>query len=184
MQESVKKKMPKGFGLLATVLALAFAGCGGGGGGYSAPMSNQTPAPTTSTGPVLQTAVLAGSNGFISPSGRTVYVLSADFANTSTCTIASGCVGLWPIVIVPSGAKMGAGFSSFPRTDGLGAQLAFNGWPLYTYSGDSASGQTNGNGIVSFGGTWSIARPTMASAPNPPGGTPAPTSTPGGGGGY
>jgi predicted lipoprotein with Yx(FWY)xxD motif len=164
------------------MFVLAIAGCGGGGYGSSPSTTYATAAP--STGPVLQTAVLAGSNGFVSPTGRTVYVLSADFANTSTCTISSGCIGLWPPVFVPSGAKMGSGWSSFPRTDGLGAQLAYNGWPLYMYSGDSAAGQTNGNGIVSFGGTWSIARPGMASAPNPPGGAPAPTSTPGGGGGY
>ena len=28
------------------------------------------------------------------------------------------------------------------------------GWLIYEYAGDSASGQANGEGIKSFGGTW------------------------------
>jgi predicted lipoprotein with Yx(FWY)xxD motif len=32
----------------------------------------------------------------------------------------------------------------------------YHGWPLYTYSGDSGPGQTNGEGITSFGGTWYV----------------------------
>jgi predicted lipoprotein with Yx(FWY)xxD motif len=73
----------------------------------------------------------------------------------------------------------GNGWTVFQRSDG-NLQLAYNGWPLYTYSGDSASGQTNGNGITSFGGVWTIARPNMANAP----GVPAPTAPPNVNGGY
>ena len=171
---------------LAASLLFALAGCGGGGGSSTpapaptlAPTATPAPSPTGSVGPVLQTNTLAGSAGFVSTSGLTVYVLSADSFNNSTCFASNGCSGLWPLIGVPSGAKMGNGFSSFPRSDGF-TQLAYNGNPLYTYSGDSAAGQTNGNGIHSFGGVWTIARPGIANAP----GTPAPTSTPGGGGGY
>ena len=31
--------------------------------------------------------------------------------------------------------------------------------PLYTYSGDSSKGQTHGEGIKSFGGTWYAVTP-------------------------
>ncbi|MBV8601391.1 MAG: hypothetical protein JO359_07490 [Candidatus Eremiobacteraeota bacterium] len=172
--------------LVPALFAVAVTGCGGGGGSSSPsvlPTSNPTQAPTQSPtqapGPVLQTATLAGGSGFVAPSGLTVYVLSADSFNNSTCFASNGCTGIWPVVTVPSGAHMANGFSSFPRPDGL-TQLAFNGNPLYTYAGDSGAGQTNGNGIHSFGGVWSIARPGMANAP----GVPAPTSTPGGNGGY
>ena len=41
------------------------------------------------------------------------------------------------------------------RTDGT-YQVTYNGMPLYFYSGDTASEQTNGQGV---GGNWSIAKP-------------------------
>ena len=110
---------------------------------------------------------LAGSNGYISSNNHTVYVLSSDSFNNSTCTSASGCTGLWPVVGPAAGASLSAGFATFVRGDGT-TQLSYNGWPLYNYSGDSAAGQTNGNGIVSFGGTWSIARPGMTTSSGAP----------------
>ena len=169
--------------LFAAAFLVAVAGCGGGGG-YSAPSSgssNPAPASSSTAAPssVLQTMTLNGSSGFVAPNGHTVYVLSSDSFNSSSCTIASGCTGLWPVVAPPAGTVAGNGWTVFNRTDG-GQQLAFNGWPLYTYSGDSASGQTNGNGINSFGGVWTIARPTTSNAP----GVPAPTASPNATGGY
>ena len=172
--------------LIAAALLVAVAGCGGGGGGYSAPSSGSsasapgagstsTPAPAS----VLQTSTLNGSPGFVAPNGHTVYVLSSDSFNSSTCTAASGCTGLWPVTAPPPGTTAGNGWTVFQRSDGT-LQLAFNGWPLYTYSGDSASGQTNGNGINSFGGVWTIARPSMSNAP----GVPQPTAPPNANGGY
>ncbi|MGH7697990.1 MAG: hypothetical protein ACRENV_04855, partial [Candidatus Dormibacteria bacterium] len=35
-----------------------------------------------------------------------------------------------------------------------GRLVTYGGWPLYTYSGDSAPGQSKGEGLKSFGGTW------------------------------
>lgn len=43
-------------------------------------------------------------------------------------------------------------------------QVTYNGWPLYYYSGDNAPGQTNGEGIQSFGGTWYLVRASATSA--------------------
>jgi len=106
--------------------------------------------------------------GYVSTAGFTVYVLSSDSFNNSTCTSTSGCTGVWPVLAPPDGtAPMPTGWSSFVRSDGK-TQLSYNGWPLYTYSGDSAAGQTNGNGINAFGGVWSIARPGMAAAAGTP----------------
>ena len=144
------------------VAATALSGCGAGGGyGMGSASSG-----STASSP-LSTAMLAGSAGYVSPAGFTIYVLSSDSFNNSTCTSTSGCTGLWPVLAPPSGASMPLGWSSFVRSDGM-TQLSYNGWPLYTYSGDSAAGQTNGNGIHSFGGVWSIARPGMAAATGTP----------------
>jgi predicted lipoprotein with Yx(FWY)xxD motif len=141
----------------------ALAGCGGAGG-----YGMGSTSPNSSSASPLSTSSLAGSAGYVSPTGFTVYVLSADSFNDSTCTSTGGCTGVWPVLAPPGGgASMPIGWSSFVRGDGQ-TQLSYNGWPLYTYSGDSAAGQTNGNGINSFGGVWSIARPGMAAAAGTP----------------
>jgi predicted lipoprotein with Yx(FWY)xxD motif len=43
---------------------------------------------------------------------------------------------------------------STTRSDGS-KQLTVAGHPVYTYEGDSAPGQTHGNGITLNGGRWS-----------------------------
>jgi Secreted repeat of unknown function len=42
-------------------------------------------------------------------------------------------------------------------------KVTYNSWPLYMYSGDSDPAQSNGEGIVSFGGTWYAISPSGAS---------------------
>jgi predicted lipoprotein with Yx(FWY)xxD motif len=42
-------------------------------------------------------------------------------------------------------------------------QVTYNGHPLYLFTGDSAAGQTNGQGVVAFGGTWTVVQ--VAAAP-------------------
>jgi predicted lipoprotein with Yx(FWY)xxD motif len=59
----------------------------------------------------------------------------------------------------PAQRRLSANFTVYTRSDNGAQQLAYKGHPLYMYAGDGAAGQTNGNGIVSFGGTWSVARP-------------------------
>jgi hypothetical protein len=36
----------------------------------------------------------------------------------------------------------------------------YNGWLMYEYTADSGSGQANGQGISSFGGTWYVLSPS------------------------
>jgi hypothetical protein len=43
--------------------------------------------------------------------------------------------------------------TTFKRDDGT-TQIAYNGHPLYYFSGDSAAGDTNGNDIDEFGAEW------------------------------
>ena len=35
-------------------------------------------------------------------------------------------------------------------------EVTYNGWPVYTFSGDSGPGAAKGQGLVSFGGTWYV----------------------------
>jgi hypothetical protein len=52
---------------------------------------------------------------------------------------------------------------------------SYHGWLMYEYSGDSGSGQANGQGIKSFGGTWYVLNAS---------GNPVTSKSGGGGGGY
>ena len=56
--------------------------------------------------------------------------------------------------------------STVRRSNGT-LQVTFDGMPLYTYAGDRAQGQANGQGLRSFGGTWHVLSPSSASASTP-----------------
>jgi len=105
--------------------------------------------------------VLANSAGF------TLYHLKTETASKIVCT--GSCVGVWPPVLLPSGvmAATGSGLSgklgTTHRPDG-GTQVTYNGFPLYTYSGDTAAGQANGQGIQ---GVWFAVTASGAAAPPP-----------------
>lgn len=64
-----------------------------------------------------------------------------------------------------------------------GEQLTVNGYPAYTYIGDGSAGQTAGQGVRSFGGTW-WALSTTGAALSKSATTPAPTSGGNSGGNY
>jgi predicted lipoprotein with Yx(FWY)xxD motif len=40
-------------------------------------------------------------------------------------------------------------------------QITYSTWPLYTFAGDAAAGQTSGQGVVGFGGKWLVATPGL-----------------------
>jgi len=44
------------------------------------------------------------------------------------------------------------------RKDGT-TQVTYAGWPLYTYAGDQAPGEANGNDIDQFGAEWYALQP-------------------------
>jgi predicted lipoprotein with Yx(FWY)xxD motif len=140
----------------ALLLALVFlaAACGGS--------AAKTAAPTNSSHSDA-TAVSSAANrefGTIltDGTGRTLYFFDNDkpIKPQSSCT--GGCVKVWPIVPASNASAVGAGVDAaklghIVRSDGQ-TQLTYNNWPLYTYAGDSAAGDTNGQGIM---GIWHVA---------------------------
>ncbi|MGA3030178.1 MAG: hypothetical protein ABSE58_05470 [Candidatus Limnocylindrales bacterium] len=96
-------------------------------------------------------AYLTGQNGM------TLYVLTADTADTSTCS--GSCATNWPPLSAASGATItgpsGAtgAFATITRSDGS-MQVTYNHMPLYYFAGDSAAGDTNGQGK---NGVWFVA---------------------------
>lgn len=108
--------------------------------------------------------------------GRTVYVFANDKTTASTCT--GACAAEWPAVPAPATlpASLPGVTGALGMTTGLEAshQLTVSGHPVYTFSGDSAPGQTHGQGINLNGGIWTVVSPSGApdAHPTPAGGTP------------
>jgi predicted lipoprotein with Yx(FWY)xxD motif len=94
-------------------------------------------------------------NVLASAKGQTIYWYSKDMkGGPSTCT--GSCLSAWPMVTGTPVAAMGVKFAGMLGSvkDATGVvQATYNGYPLYTYSGDMASGDTSGNGV---GGVWHV----------------------------
>jgi predicted lipoprotein with Yx(FWY)xxD motif len=162
-----------------TLLSLAAAGLAltaacssssetGGSGPVPPATGDAVSAQSTSLGTIL-----------VDGRGRTVYVFANDKTNTSTCT--GACAADWPAVPAPAtlptslpGVVGALGMTA--RSDG-GDQLTVAGHPVYTFAGDSAPGQANGQGVNLNGGVWTVVSPSGAPDANPTpvgGATPAP----------
>jgi predicted lipoprotein with Yx(FWY)xxD motif len=105
--------------------------------------------------------------------GRTVYVFAKDGPNKSNCDQA--CAVDWPPVPAPMplpSAPPGvtAQLGTTTRSDGI-SQLTVAGHPVYRFSGDSAAGQTHGQGITLNGGLWTVVSPAGRPEPHPAGAT-------------
>lgn len=117
-------------------------------------------------------AYLTGLNGM------TLYVFKNDTPDTSSCT--GTCATNWPpltvaagTAIVPPAGATGT-FSLITRPDGT-MQVAYDHQPLYYYAGDSAAGDTNGQGLS---GKWFVAPLTSSGASgSPAAATPAATAS-------
>ncbi|HEU4676240.1 MAG TPA: hypothetical protein VFS29_09645 [Motilibacteraceae bacterium] len=131
-------------------VAVVATACGSG-----SPSPSTGSAAAGTNGGTVQVASTPLGTVLTDGSGRTLYLLTSDTATSTTCT--GPCLAAWPPLAAPSGSPAAAGVTgtlgSFARPEG-GRQLTVGGHPLYTYAGDSSSGQTNGEGIKSFGGTW------------------------------
>ena len=135
------------------------AACGGPYGRTSAAATPQPAADGTSA--VLATASTGLGTILVDGTGRTVYEFAKDTGSTSTCD--GGCASIWPPVVAPetlpaSLPRVSGQLDSTTRTDGS-EQLTIAGHPVYTYSGDGAPGDTNGQGLDLNGGLWNVVSP-------------------------
>ena len=92
--------------------------------------------------------------------GKTLYYFTADSATQPTCS--SSCAQMWPPLLF-TGSGVPTSSTSLPgklsvQMDANGSQVEYNGHPLYTFSGDTAPGQTNGEGLF---GMWFVATPNL-----------------------
>ena len=101
----------------------------------------------------LKAVRIAGVTVLADANGRTLYWFAPDTAARSACY--GSCAAYWPPVKGPATAGPGVTgtLSVLTRSDGS-VQAAYDGHPLYTYVGDNAPGQANGNGLNLNGGLW------------------------------
>jgi predicted lipoprotein with Yx(FWY)xxD motif len=89
---------------------------------------------------------------------HTLYVLSAEKGGSLHCK--ASCLSIWPPLLVKTAVtklSLGAGVAGkigFVKRSSTMKQVAFNGYPLYVFTGDSGPKQVNGQGIAADGGTW------------------------------
>lgn len=162
-----------------TLATGALAACGGtsssantpagGASSSSAPTASPSPAgpPTVSTGGTSLGTVLVDDHGL------TLYFFLPEKGGVVACT--GGCASTWPALKASGTASTSAAVTGTLGTVALSdgsTQVTYNGWPLHTYAGDGASGQTNGQGVA---GKWFAATPGLtASGPGASAATPTP----------
>jgi len=166
-------------GLAAAVLMIT--ACGSSSSTSSAP-SAASPAATTVSGAAatggteLKSTMMGGVAVLTNAQGFTLYWFVPDTATTSKCN--GSCATYWPPVKGPATAGPGVTgkLTTITRADGS-IQAAYNGHPVYTYKGDTAPGQANGNNLNASGGVWHEVTVSGAAAP-------APSTSTSSGGGY
>ena len=135
-----------------TAAALAVAGLVLLGVAVAGASSPAPAASSTSTGTGLKTTTIGGTTVLTNAGGFTLYSFAPDTPTTSKCY--GSCAAYWPPVTgTTAGQHLPGTVGTITRTDGS-HQLTYNGHPLYTYIGDSAPGQANGNNLNLNGGLW------------------------------
>jgi predicted lipoprotein with Yx(FWY)xxD motif len=102
--------------------------------------------------------------------------------NMSECS--GACAAAWPPVpatgaLTTAGGAKAGDLGTITRSDGA-KQVTYDGHPLYYFVGDSAPGQTAGQGSDNFGAKWWLVAPSGAQITTantaPAAGSPAPAA--------
>jgi predicted lipoprotein with Yx(FWY)xxD motif len=160
----------------------AVAACGGGGATASTTPPTSTTPPKVSTPPTsVGTASTTLGTILVDSQGRTLYLFTHDAGSTSMCT--GACAAAWPPLLANGTPTATAGamaslLGTTKRAEGT-TQVTYNGHPLYRFVKDVSPGETNGEGVVAFGGSWFLVTAAgNKSAPAPKPQAPKPASEP------
>ena len=160
--------------LAALALGIAAAGCGGSSSSGAAPEggTNASSEPSGlygsgggsgSSNPSADAVTVKAVSSplgtiLVDQDGKTLYLFEADSMNKSNCS--GGCLALWPAVMANGKTTAGSGVSAGMIGTATGSsQVTYAGHPLYWFSGDTAAGDTNGEGLTDFGGAWYAVSP-------------------------
>jgi predicted lipoprotein with Yx(FWY)xxD motif len=137
--------------------AVLFAACGDDDDDVAA--AGDAAAETGGAAPAGGATVALAETSFgdvlVDGQGMTLYAFMADTAGTPTCE--GECATNWPAAVVTGEPVIGDGLeaSAFGTVAALagGEQLTAGGHPLYTFAGDAAPGDVNGQGV---GDAWYV----------------------------
>ena len=132
---------------------------GASGSPGASPSAGGSPSSSPSAGTTVTIAVNALGQILVGPDGKTLYGFTPDeAAGKPTCN--TGCIENWPALTVPAGTDFTVGtgldkskFKLVARDDGT-MQVQVGNYPLYYFGGDTAPGQTSGQGKFS---KWYVA---------------------------
>jgi predicted lipoprotein with Yx(FWY)xxD motif len=147
-------------GTCAAVLLLAACGSPAAAG----PQSAGKPPGHGPTVKIMARSLSAVGTVLVTGKGYALYMFGPDNRRSVTCT--GVCAGTWPPVKLPAGGSLAGGpgvsaslLGSDSDPDG-GRVVTYDGWPLYTYTGDIDPGQATGQDIDLNGGDWYVLRPS------------------------
>jgi predicted lipoprotein with Yx(FWY)xxD motif len=165
-----------GFGLPLAAVAVLAAACSSssstsaaGGTTTTGPATsttasaapNSTAGGSTAAGSTLALKTATGSAGIwlTNSAGQTLYLYTRDKGTTSECY--GACAKEWPPLTTTGRVTISGKYTVqrdlgvTTRTNGT-KQVTYGGHPLYYYRGDTAPGQTNGQGV---GKVWFLIGP-------------------------
>ncbi|HVT20541.1 MAG TPA: hypothetical protein VHE57_04030 [Mycobacteriales bacterium] len=132
---------------MVAVLVVGLAGL------TSAEVANAvTNQPAAKSGTLVKLRNTSYGKVLVGPNGRSLYVLTADGKNVSHCN--SLCRSFWPPLMTHGKPRAGKGVNAHKLGQTAQHQVTYRGKPLYYYAQDGAAGQTNGEGVHTFGGYW------------------------------
>jgi predicted lipoprotein with Yx(FWY)xxD motif len=159
-----------------TLASLALAACGSTTSSSSSSSGGGSGSATVSTGPTSNLGTVLTNSA-----GVTLYYLTTEQGGHAACD--SACLNAWPSLTAPAGGSPAAGsgvtgtLTVITASDGS-MEVAYNGWPLHTFSGDGGvAGTASGNGIKSFGGIWYASTPGLTASGAAGGGATTPSGT-------
>jgi len=110
-----------------------------------------SPVAAADVGATLKTARIGSVDVLTNADGLTLYWFAPDTKTSSKCF--GSCAAYWPPVSGSPTAGPGvSGKLGTIKRPGGGLQATYDGHPLYTYIGDNAPGQANGNDLDLNGG--------------------------------
>ena len=156
----------------ATAVAAFAAGCGSSGTtSSSSPPASSSPAGSPSSPPTSSAPATGGSATvqahdsplgriLVDASGRTLYLFRADSGTASHCY--GTCARAWPPETTtghPGAQGLNAALVGTTARHDHTTQVTYNGHPLYRFAKDAKPGDTTGQGLTAFGGTWYVVGP-------------------------
>jgi predicted lipoprotein with Yx(FWY)xxD motif len=87
----------------------------------------------------------------VTTKGFTLYAFDPDGTDTVSPKCIDACAGVWPAYVATKKTKgVGKGLKAKLLGIGGGGQVVYNDHLLYRFSGDSAAGDTNGQGVANI----------------------------------